>query len=136
MAHARDLEKFRRHSLATCKGRGREGPGRRYLVWSLGFGFLISSLDGFLIYLELSVLITSRGGYAWLVASDPIESGKPRLGGGRGLPWGSPAASELSPPALDVENAPREVWKGRACPEASGPSGPGCVSPSLGRSWS
>ena len=53
MAHARDLEKFRRHSLATCKGRGREGPGRRYLVWSLGFGFVISSLDVFVIYLEL-----------------------------------------------------------------------------------
>lgn len=32
----------------------------------------------------------------------------------RGLPWGPPAASEPTPPALDGEDTPREVWKGRA----------------------
>ena len=105
-------------------------------MWSLGFGFLISSLDGFLIYLELPRALGADHLQGWLCLACGLRSGKPRLGGGRGLPWGSPAASELSPPALDVAIAPREVWKGRACPEASGPSGPGCVSPSLGRSWS
>lgn len=36
MVHSRDLEKFRRPSLVACKDRVREGPGGRYLVWSLG----------------------------------------------------------------------------------------------------
>lgn len=65
------------------QGRVREGPGRRYLAWSLGLSFLVSNLDAFvMIYTQLWALITSQAGYLWLVASGPIESGKLRLGGG------------------------------------------------------
>lgn len=108
------------------------------------YSFLISNLDAFgMIYTQLSALITSQAGYlACGLRSYRIR--ETEAWRRRGLPWGPPvlqAASEPTPPALDrggvgVGNTPREVWKGRAWPEASGYSSPGCVAFSLRRSLS